>query len=160
MDELCDWKDVGETSPGQKKNANSVQSTQNSKPIIPPFLGVPIVTKECFEHAGLRYTNGLIKHKSDVGVEDAVLVNRLKKLGFIVVATSNISEACLWSEAYNKVYGRTSNLFDLSRTAGGSSGGSAVSVAGFATPLAVTADIGGSTRIPSVYKKPPNKSGL
>ena len=71
--------------------------------------------------------------------------------GHPLLATTNVSEACMFHETANVVYGRTRNPHDVTRSPGGSSGGCAAAVAHCAAPLAVTSDVGGSTRIPALY---------
>jgi len=118
---------------------------------LPPFLGVPMLLKEAFEYPGLQYTNGLLARKGQLGARKGPVVRRAEAAGFIFVASGNVSEACMWMESYNPVYGRSSSPFDLSRTCGGSSGGTAAGVAALGAPVGITADIGGSTRIPALF---------
>lgn len=84
-----------------------------------PFLGVPFIAKECFEIPGMKYTGGLISRKDVVGEQWNPVVWRVRQTGAILLATGNTSEVCLWSESENKVYGRSKNPYDLSRTVGG-----------------------------------------
>ena len=118
--------------------------------LFPPFAGVPLLVKESFAVENTKYTYGLSNSSSRTACQDAPVVSRLRHLGFIVVGTTNVSESCMWAESYNTVFGRSLNPLDLSRTPGGSSGGSAVGVGSHVCPVAVTADVGGSTRIPAM----------
>lgn len=117
---------------------------------LPAFLGVPIVLKEAFEYPGFPYTNGLMCRRGRLGQAAGPAVRRIEAEGFIVLGTSNISEACMWMESYNLVYGRTSNPWGVHLTPGGSSGGTAALVASCGASVGLTADIGGSTRIPAL----------
>ena len=117
---------------------------------LPAFLGVPIVLKEAFEYPGFPYTNGLMCRRGRLGQAPGPAVRRIEAEGFIVLGTSNISEACMWMESYNLVYGRTSNSWGAHLTPGGSSGGTAALVASCGASVGLTADIGGSTRIPAL----------
>ena len=85
------------------------------------------------------------------GERDCATVERLRECGLVILGLANTSEACMWFESDNPVYGRTCNPHDLRRSAGGSSGGCAAAVAARCCPLAVTSDVGGSTRIPAGY---------
>ncbi|CAE8597906.1 unnamed protein product [Polarella glacialis] len=118
---------------------------------LPAFLGVPIISKESFEYTGLQYTNGLLCRKGLLGLQKGPVIRRMEEAGFIVLGGGNLSEACMWMESYNPVYGRTSSPFGLHLTPGGSSGGTAAGVASLGAPVGITSDIGGSTRIPSLY---------
>jgi fatty acid amide hydrolase 2 len=125
--------------------------TSSSKPDARPLLGVPILIKECHEMVGLPFTNGLLSRMNVVGQKDCTAVKRIREGGMIVLGNTNTSECCMWMECYNLVYGRTNNPYDLACTSGGSSGGGAAAVAACATPLALTSDVGGSTRIPGHF---------
>ena len=117
-----------------------------------PLWGVPCVIKECFEVPGLPYTAGIVSRAGRVGVAAAPAVARLQAAGMPVLGSTNVSEACMFHEAANPIYGRTANPHGGgARTPGGSSGGAAALVACAAAPLAVTSDVGGSTRIPALY---------
>eukprot|EP00931_Biecheleriopsis_adriatica_P067494 TRINITY_DN41628_c0_g1_i1.p1 TRINITY_DN41628_c0_g1~~TRINITY_DN41628_c0_g1_i1.p1 ORF type:complete len:546 (+),score=99.61 TRINITY_DN41628_c0_g1_i1:108-1745(+) len=121
----------------------------SSAEALPPFLGVPIILKEAYEYPALPYTMGLVRRQECLGERKGPVVRRVEEAGFVVLAFGNISEATMWMESYNCVYGRSSSPFDLSRTPGGSSGGTAAAVAVLGSPIGVTSDIGGSTRIPA-----------
>ena len=111
--------------------------------------GVPIVVKECFEMPRMPYTAGIGSRRGRRGIALNPALSRLH--GQPILATTNVSEACMFHESANVVYGRTRNPQDLTRSPGGSSGGCAALVAACAAPLAVTSDVGGSTRIPALY---------
>ncbi len=113
-----------------------------------PLLGVPFVSKECFEFEGMPYTSGLVQRKGLLGQNTCEQIQRLIDAGAVCVGVGNLSEACMWMESSNKVHGTTNNPYDLSRTVGGSSGGNSSAVAACAAPFAITSDVGGSTRIP------------
>lgn len=116
------------------------------------FWGVPVLVKECMEVVGMPYTAGMTGRIGVTGKENAcALDNMIHQSGAIILATTNVSEGCMWHESFNTVYGRTNNPYDLGRTAGGSSGGCGAGVASCMCPMAVTSDVGGSTRIPSLY---------
>ena len=118
---------------------------------IPPFHGVPCTIKECFAVMGMPQSSGLVARKRFVASEDAVSVSRLRQAGFIPLGVSNLSELCMWMESNNKVYGRTNNPYDLTRTAGGSSGGEGAIVGFGGAPIGLGSDIGGSIRMPAFF---------
>ena len=118
---------------------------------LPPFLGVPVFGKACMELPGLPFTCGLVARAGVVGERAAPPLRRLRAAGFVFLGVGNLSEACMWMESYNAVYGRSCNPYDLRRTCGGSSGGTAAMVAVCGAPVGVTSDVGGSTRIPAFF---------
>ena len=113
--------------------------------------GVPIIVKECFEIENMPFTAGIKGYKGRVGIATAVTMRRVQENGMIIVGTANVSEGCMFHESDNPLYGLTRNPFDLQRTVGGSSGGCGCAIASGMVPIAVTSDVGGSTRIPSFY---------
>lgn len=118
---------------------------------LPPFLGVPCTVKEAIALRGMPFTAGHVHRLGVLAEKDATATARLRKAGFIPIGVSNTSELCMWMESYNKVYGRTSNPYDYSRTAGGSSGGEGALVGAGCSPVGLGADIGGSIRMPAFF---------
>lgn len=116
-----------------------------------PFLGVPITIKESFDVAGLRTTFGVPHFREFVAGADAVAVRRLKAAGAIILGKTNVPPGLADIQSNNPIYGRTNNAVDPSRSAGGSSGGSAVALAAGMVPLEFGSDIGGSIRIPAAF---------
>ncbi len=116
-----------------------------------PLLGVPMTVKESYDVAGLPTTFGWEQHRDFTAQEDAVAVRRLKKAGAIVLGKTNVPVSLADLQSVNPVYGRTLNAIDPSRSAGGSSGGSAVSLAAGFVPLEMGSDIGGSIRVPAAF---------
>ena len=116
-----------------------------------PLLGVPMTIKESFDVAGLPTTFGFAEHADFIAQTDAVAVKRLKAAGAIILGKTNVPPALADLQATNLVYGRTNNVVDPTRVAGGSSGGSAVAVASGMVPLEYGSDIGGSIRVPAAF---------
>lgn len=114
-----------------------------------PLCGVPVLIKDNVHTRGIRTTYGSKLYENFVPDEDAVLVKRLKDAGAIVIGKTNIPEFGLVCVTDNLLFGPTRNPWDLSRTPGGSSGGSAAAVALGLAPLATGNDAGGSIRIPA-----------
>jgi fatty acid amide hydrolase 2 len=81
----------------------------------------------------------------------APAVQRLIDAGAIPLGVTNTSELTLWLESHNRLYGRTSNPYDLKRTAGGSSGGEGAAVGSGGSPFGVGSDIAGSIRVPALF---------
>jgi amidase len=116
-----------------------------------PLLGVPITVKEAFDVAGLPTTWGVEQFAAFRATTDAVAVQRLKAAGAVILGKTNVAPMLGDWQSDNKVYGRCNNPHDLSRTPGGSSGGSAAAVASGMVPLEFGSDIGGSIRVPSSF---------
>ena len=118
---------------------------------LPPFHGVPCTIKECFALTGMPNTAGLLANQANVADHDAITVARLRAAGAIPLGVTNISELCMWMESNNKVYGRTNNPYDLTRTVGGSSGGEGAIIGAGGSPFGLGSDIGGSIRMPAFF---------
>jgi amidase len=116
-----------------------------------PLHGLPMTVKDAFETEGLVTTSGAAELAQYVPQNDAVAVARLKAAGAIIFGKSNTPMYAGDWQTYNDVYGRTNNPWDLSRTAGGSSGGAAAAVAAGLTPLEFGSDFAGSIRNPAHY---------
>jgi amidase len=116
-----------------------------------PLAGVPMTVKECFNIAGLPTTFGLETARNYRPTEDAVAVRRLKAAGAVILGKTNVAAGLADYQVDNPIYGRTGNPHDLSRSPGGSSGGSAAALAAGMVPLELGGDAGGSIRIPAAF---------
>lgn len=83
------------------------------------FVGIPILVKECMEIPGMPYTAGIVSRSGIIGDTMCIALSQAEKCGAIIIATTNVSEGCMWHESFNKVYGRTYNPYDFGRTCGG-----------------------------------------
>jgi amidase len=116
-----------------------------------PLLGLPMTVKESFNVTGMQTTWGLPNAKGWQPTEDAVAVARLKNAGAIIIGKTNIPRMLADFQSFNDVYGTTNNPWNLARTAGGSSGGSAAALAAGFISLELGSDFGGSIRVPASY---------
>jgi amidase len=116
-----------------------------------PLLGVPMTVKEANHVAGLPTTWGIEAFKDWKPSVDAVGVARLKAAGAVILGKTNVPPNLADWQSANPIYGRTNNPFDLTRSPGGSSGGSAAALAAGMVPLELGSDIGGSIRVPSHF---------
>jgi fatty acid amide hydrolase 2 len=116
---------------------------------LPPYLGVPITVKELIAVEGMPHSGGFPHRRRLRETADAPVVARLRDAGAIILGVGNTPGPYYWLETNNKIYGRTSNAYDASRTAGGSSGGDAAMVASGGAAFALGSDMGGSIRVPA-----------
>jgi fatty acid amide hydrolase 2 len=118
---------------------------------LAPLLGVPFTVKESIAVRGMPSSAGLAARRDYRSAEHAPTVQRLVDAGAIPIGVTNTSELTLWIESENRVYGRTNNPYDPSRTAGGSSGGEGAAVGSGGSPFGLASDIAGSIRIPAFF---------
>jgi amidase len=117
--------------------------------LLGPLHGFPHAVKDLEPVKGIRTTMGSPIYKDFVPAADGIMVERLRNAGAVFIGKTNTPEFGLGSHTYNPVYGPTRNAYDQSRSAGGSSGGAAVSLALRMLPVADGSDFGGSLRNPA-----------
>jgi amidase len=116
-----------------------------------PLLGIPMTVKESYNVAGLPTTWGFPAQKDFRPGEDALSICRVRGAGGVILGKTNVPVGLGDWQSYNEIYGTTNNPFDLGRTPGGSSGGSAAALAAGYGPLSLGSDIGGSLRVPAFH---------
>jgi amidase len=116
-----------------------------------PLLGIPLTVKESYNVAGLPTTWGFPAQKDFRPPQDALSISRVKEAGGVILGKTNVPVGLGDWQSYNDIYGTTNNPFDLGRTPGGSSGGSAAALAAGYGPLSLGSDIGGSLRVPAFH---------
>ena len=114
-----------------------------------PLAGVPYALKDLTDTAGLRTTYGSRIRKDNVPIHDAAVARKLREAGGVLLGKTNTPEFGNRATTAFGLFRPTRNPWDLSKTAGGSSGGSAAAVAACLCPIAEGSDGGGSIRIPS-----------
>ncbi len=118
---------------------------------VGPLHGVPLSIKSAIDVAGHRCEAGSRLRAGYVAAADAPLVSRLRAAGAVILGVTNTPELLMAWETDNLLYGRTNNPWDLTRTAGGSSGGEAAAIAAGLSAGGVGSDGGGSIRVPAHF---------
>jgi amidase len=114
-----------------------------------PLHGVPVTFKDAIETEGIISTGGTLGRRNFVPEQDAVIVQRLRTSGAIVLGKTNCPEFGWAWESDNLIYGRTNNPYNLSLSPGGSSGGESALISAGGSPLGFGSDAGGSVRFPA-----------
>jgi amidase len=114
-----------------------------------PLHGFPHAVKDTAPVRGMRSTQGSPLLRDNVPAADSLVVSRMRNAGAIFTGKTNVPEFALGSHSYNPIFGVTRNAYDPRKSAGGSSGGSAVALALRMTPLGDGSDFGGSLRNPA-----------
>jgi amidase len=118
---------------------------------VGPLAGLPVGIKDVTPVAGLRTTYGSPLYKTNIPEEDALVVQRLRAAGAVILGKTNTPEFAAGGNTWNDVFGRTRNPWNPTRSAGGSTGGGAVGLATGMVALAEGTDLGGSLRIPASF---------
>ncbi len=116
-----------------------------------PLLGLPTAVKDLVPTKGIRTTFGSPIFADHVPDTDALIVERIRGAGAIVIGKTNTPEFGAGSQTFNPVFGKTRNPWDPGRTCGGSSGGAAAALASGMLPIADGSDLGGSLRNPASF---------
>ena len=116
-----------------------------------PLHGVPLSVKSSLATAGYLHEAGSRLREGIVAAKDAPIVARLRAAGAIVLGVTNTPEFLMAWETDNLLYGRTNNPWDLTRTAGGSSGGEAAAISAGCSAGGIGSDGGGSIRVPAHF---------
>ena len=129
--------------------AASVDADRAAGKPLGPLAGVPLALKDVLAQEGVPTTAGSKILQGWKPPYDSTVVAKLKAAGVVILGKTNMDEFAMGSSTENSGYGPTFNPWDLTRTPGGSSGGSAAAVSAFEAPIAIGSDTGGSIRQPA-----------
>jgi Asp-tRNA(Asn)/Glu-tRNA(Gln) amidotransferase A subunit family amidase len=136
---------------GARCQARAAEKAVTRGEKLGPLHGVPISIKSSIEVTGMKCEAGSKLREGFVAATDAPLVSRLRNAGATILGMTNTPELLIAWETDNLLYGCTHNPWDLSRTAGGSSGGEAAAIAAGCSAGGVGSDGGGSIRVPAHF---------
>ncbi|WP_158748377.1 amidase [Acidobacterium sp. S8] len=115
------------------------------------LAGLPLTVKASIAVKGYKCEIGSLLQRGDIPNQDAEAVARLRRAGAVILGTTNCPEFLMAYETDNLLYGKTNNPWDLTRTAGGSSGGEAAAIAAGLSAGGLGSDSGGSVREPAHF---------
>ena len=134
---------------GALAQAKDVDARRAKGEKLSPIAGIPLALKDVLAQKGVPTTAGSKILQGWHPPYDSTVVSKLKSAGVVIMGKTNMDEFAMGSSTENSGYGPTFNPWDLTRTPGGSSGGSAAAVSAFESPLAIGSDTGGSIRQPA-----------
>jgi len=142
-------KSIITVNPLASEEAIACDEAYKKTGLLGPLHGVPVIIKDNIETKGLLTTGGSLTLKDYVPSEDAYIVKKLKEAGAIIIAKANLHEFAIWGETISSVLGQTYNPYDLTRTPGGSSGGTGASIAADFALVGIGTDTVNSVRSPA-----------
>ena len=135
------------------ENCKKIDDIRKKGKKLKPLTGLPIAVKDLEETKDILTTYGSQIYSNYQPSKDSPMVDNLRNSGLVIIGKTNTPEFGVGGQTFNKVFGTTSNPFDLKKTAGGSSGGAAAAVQSNLIPFADGSDMMGSLRTPSSFCK-------
>lgn len=129
--------------------AAAMDAEMKKSSAVSPLYCVPVVLKDNFDTVDLPTTGGSVLLKGSIPPDDALVTQKLKAAGAIIIAKANLHEFAVWGETVSSLGGQTRNPYDLSRTPGGSSGGTGAAIAANFAAVGMGTDTVNSIRSPA-----------
>ncbi len=139
---------LNETAIEEAKRFDRENNNEKTKYLL---QGLPILIKDTFETKKILTTAGSEKYKDYIPRKDAEIVKRIKDNGGVILGKSNTPDMAMDIQTFNSLFGTTNNPWNITKTPGGSSGGSTAAVASGMVSLAIGSDLAGSLRIPASF---------
>lgn len=136
-------------NPEALSEADKLDLETQKSGIIKPLQGVPVILKDNVNTFDLPTTAGSKSLEGVIPVSDAYITRQLREAGAIIIAKSNLHEFAIWGETLSSILGQTLNPYDLTRTPGGSSGGTGAALAANFGMVGIGTDTINSVRSPS-----------
>ncbi|ESZ25939.1 MULTISPECIES: amidase [unclassified Mesorhizobium] len=136
---------------GARECAKKADAAQARGEALGPLHGVPFTLKDMHDTSGMKTTVGFPPFADYVAKQDSPVVARLRAAGGVLMAKTNVATMLSDWQSNNPLFGRTSNPWNLQRTAGGSSGGAAAALCSGMTPFDVGTDMQDSIRLPASF---------
>jgi amidase len=136
-------------NPDAVNEAAELDRQFQSSGLVGSLHGIPVLLKDNVETSTLPTTGGSLSLKDYVPAQDAPIVTKLKEAGAIILAKVNLHEFAVWGETVSSLQGQTKNPYDLTRTPGGSSGGTGAAIAANFGVLGIGTDTVNSIRSPA-----------
>jgi Asp-tRNA(Asn)/Glu-tRNA(Gln) amidotransferase A subunit family amidase len=136
-------------NPNALKEADALDAVFKKSGFVGPLHGIPVLLKDNVETGDMATTAGSTSLKGFIPPGDAPIVVKLRKAGAIIIAKANLHEFAVWGETVSSMLGQTLNPYDLTRTPGGSSGGTGAGLAANFGTIGIGTDTVNSIRSPA-----------
>ena len=151
-DDELNLNSITNINPNALEDAAALDRERAAGNIRGPLHGIPVIVKDNIDVAGMATTAGSAAFAGNIAQEDAFVVKRLREAGAVILAKANMSEfARRTVDSHSTFGGNVHNAYDPAKTAGGSSGGTAVAVTCSFAAAGLGTDTGGSVRYPSAF---------
>lgn len=136
-------------NPNALKEADALDAALKKGGLTGPLHGIPIILKDNVDTFDMPTTAGSLSLKGFIPEDDAFIVRKMREAGALIIAKSNLHEFAIWGETISSIQGQTLNPYDLTRTPGGSSGGTGAGMAANFGLAGIGTDTINSIRSPS-----------